>query len=250
LLAPVLPLNVWVYAGQLQNLAAAGRKFALQGGTHPNLAVVKAQIDFIQSKVPDAEVVVHRYSGEAGAIGAALCARDRLANGTPARFRGYDVIEQLQHVSTTSEATVCHWCAVNCQRTFIDVRVDGGRGREWSKVPLAVGWERVISGNTCPKGLLEDINEMKVVNEGLEEVRRAHPDTAEMVRHQAFKPPRWRRHGCPGWRLRAPGRCSRLSSRRRRWLRSAHSAPTPRASCSVATVATRQRCLPQRSPVS
>src|SRR5204862_7188098 len=32
-LAAVLPLNVWVYAGQLQNLAAAGRKFVLQGGT-------------------------------------------------------------------------------------------------------------------------------------------------------------------------------------------------------------------------
>ena len=46
-LAAVLPLNVWVYAGQLQNLRAAGRKFILQGGTHRNLAVVKAQVDFI-----------------------------------------------------------------------------------------------------------------------------------------------------------------------------------------------------------
>jgi len=33
---------------------------------------VKTQVDFIRSKVPDAEVVVHPYSGEAGAIGAAL----------------------------------------------------------------------------------------------------------------------------------------------------------------------------------
>jgi predicted CoA-substrate-specific enzyme activase len=60
-LAAVLPLNVWVYAGQLQNLAAAGRKFVLQGGTYRNLAVVKAQVDFIRSKVPDAEIVVHPY---------------------------------------------------------------------------------------------------------------------------------------------------------------------------------------------
>ena len=57
-LAAVLPLNVWVYAGQLQNLAAAGRKFILQGGTHRNLAVVKAQVDFIRAKVQDAEIVV------------------------------------------------------------------------------------------------------------------------------------------------------------------------------------------------
>ena len=49
-LAAVLPLNVWVYAGQLQNLAAAGRKFILQGGTHRNLAVVKAQVDFISGE--------------------------------------------------------------------------------------------------------------------------------------------------------------------------------------------------------
>ncbi len=55
-LASVLPLNVWIYAGQLQNLRAAGRRFVLQGGTHRNLAVVKAQVDFITSKVPDAEI--------------------------------------------------------------------------------------------------------------------------------------------------------------------------------------------------
>src|SRR6185503_18291260 len=49
-LAAVLPVNVWIYAGQLQNLRAAGRKFVLQGGTHRNMAVVKAQVDFIRSK--------------------------------------------------------------------------------------------------------------------------------------------------------------------------------------------------------
>jgi len=41
-LVAVLPLNVWVYAGQLQNLPTVGKKFVLQGGTHRNLAVVKA----------------------------------------------------------------------------------------------------------------------------------------------------------------------------------------------------------------
>src|SRR6185503_13396888 len=128
-LAAVLPLNVWVYAGQLQNLAAAGRKFILQGGTHRNLAVVKAQVDFITAKVPDADIVVHPYSGEAGAIGAALCAVDRMQTGVATRFRGYDVIESLEHVSTTNEHTTCTWCPVSCKRTFIDVRVPGGAGR-------------------------------------------------------------------------------------------------------------------------
>jgi predicted CoA-substrate-specific enzyme activase len=186
-LAAVLPLNVWVYAGQLQNLAAVGRKFVLQGGTHRNLAVVKAQVDFIREKVPDADIVVHPYSGEAGAIGAALCAFDWAARGEPSRFRGYELIESLEYTSTTNAHTTCNWCPVNCKRTFIDVRMPGGAGRAWSKVPLAEGWERVISGNSCPKGLLEDVNEMKVVKETLEEAKRAYPNIAELVREDAFR---------------------------------------------------------------
>jgi predicted CoA-substrate-specific enzyme activase len=186
-LAAVLPLNVWVYAGQLQNLAAAGRKFVLQGGTHRNLAVVKAQVDFIRGKVPQAEVVVHPYSGEAGAIGAALCAGEWLKEGAPSRFRGFDVIESLEYTSTTSEHTTCNWCPVSCKRTFIDVRLADGKGRPWSKVPVAAGWERVISGNSCPKGLLEDVNEMRIVKKSMEAMKDAHPNTAEMVRESAFR---------------------------------------------------------------
>jgi predicted CoA-substrate-specific enzyme activase len=186
-LAAVLPLNVWVYAGQLQNLATAGRKFVLQGGTHRNLAVVKAQVDFIRDKVPDAEIVVHPHSGEAGAIGAALCAGDWLKEEKSTRFRGYDVIEALEYTSTTNEHTTCKWCPVNCKRTFIDVRLPDGKGRPWSKVPLAAGWERVIAGNSCPKGLLEDANEMRVVKKSMEAVKDANPNTAEMVRENAFR---------------------------------------------------------------
>jgi predicted CoA-substrate-specific enzyme activase len=186
-LAAVLPVNVWIYAGQLQNLRAVGRKFVLQGGTHRNMAVVKAQVDFIRAKVPDAEVVLHPYSGEAGAIGAALCAADWRKNGGASRFRGYATIAALTYQSTTAAETVCKWCPINCTRTFIDVQLPGAKGRPWSKVPLAEGWERVISGNSCPKGLVEDVNEMRVVKAKLEEVKRDYPNVAEMVRKDAFR---------------------------------------------------------------
>jgi predicted CoA-substrate-specific enzyme activase len=186
-LAAVLPVNVWVYAGQLQNLRAVGRKFVLQGGTHRNLAVVKAQVDFIKSKVPDAEIMIHPYSGEAGAIGAALCAREKLQGGTPSRFRGFDVIESLVYRSTTSEDTICRWCSCNCKRTFIDVQLPEAAGRPWSKVPAAPGWERVISGNSCPKGLVEDVNELREVKARLEEGKREYPNVGELVRTQAFR---------------------------------------------------------------
>ena len=162
-LAAVLPLNVWVYAGQLQNLRAVGRKFVLQGGTHRNLAVVKAQVDFITGKVPDAEIVIHPYSGEAGAIGAALCALDAWRGGEPSRFRGFDAIEALSYRSTTNDDTVCRWCACQLQahlhrrRSFPGRR--DGRGarfpsppagnassaaiparRAWSRTSTRCGW--------------------------------------------------------------------------------------------------------------
>ena len=186
-LAAVLPVNVWIYAGQLQNLRAVGRKFVLQGGTHRNMAVVKAQVDFIRSKVPEAEVVLHPYSGEAGAIGAALCVADWRKNGGATHFRGFETIAALTYQSTTAAETVCKWCPINCTRTFIDVQLPGAKGRPWSKLPLAAGWERVISGNSCPKGLVEDVNEMRVVKAKLEEVKRDYPNVAEMVRKDAFR---------------------------------------------------------------
>jgi predicted CoA-substrate-specific enzyme activase len=186
-LAAVLPLNVWVYACQLQNLRAVGRKFVLQGGTHRNLAVVKAQVDFITGKVPDAEIVIHPYSGEAGAIGAALCAIDARADGKPSRFRGFATVETLAYRATTNEHTTCRWCAVNCKRTFIDVALPDAKGRPWSKVPVGEGFERVISGNSCPKGLVEDVNELRVVKARIEEAKRAYPNVGEMVRAGAFR---------------------------------------------------------------
>ena len=147
-------------------------------------------MDFIQSKVPDAEVVLHPYSGEAGAIGAALVAADWKRAGQPSKFRGYDTIAALTYNSTTSAETVCKWCPINCTRTFIDVYLPGAKGRPWSKVPIAEGWERVISGNSCPKGLVEDVNEMRTVKARLEEVKREFPNVAELVRKDAFRRPR------------------------------------------------------------
>ena len=186
-LCSILPLNVWIYAGGLNNLAQVGKKYILQGGTHKNLAVVKTQVDFIRSKVPDAEVVVHPYSGEAGAIGAAMVSIDWWEKGGKTQFRGFDVIETLTYTTTTSTETICNWCPVTCQRSFIDVALPGGAGREWSKVPISQGWERVIVNNSCPKGLVEDLNEMKVIKAGIEKNKNAFPNIADMVRKEGFR---------------------------------------------------------------
>ena len=186
-LCSILPLNVWIYAGGMNNLAQVGKKYILQGGTHKNLAVVKTQVDFIRSKVPDAEVVVHPYSGEAGAIGAAIVSLDWWEKGGKSQFRGFDTIEKLTYTTTTSKETICNWCPVTCQRSFIDVELPGGKGRDWSKVPIGVGWERVIVNNSCPKGLVEDVNEMRVIKAGIEKTKNAFPNIADMVRQEGFR---------------------------------------------------------------
>jgi len=186
-LCAILPQNVWIYAGGLNNLQQVGKKYILQGGTHKNLAVVKTQVDFITKKVPGAEVVVHPYSGEAGAIGAALVALDWWQGGGESKFRGFEAIERLTYKTATSVDTVCHWCPVTCQRSFIDVELEGGKGRSWSKVPLEQGWERVIVNNSCPKGLVEDLNEMKVIKVGMEKTKNAFPNVADLVRKEAFR---------------------------------------------------------------
>jgi len=186
-LCAILPLNVWIYAGGLNNLSSVGKKYILQGGTHKNLAVVKTQVDFIKSKVPNAEVVVHPYSGEAGAIGAALVALDWWSAGGRSQFRGFQVVDSLTYKTVTSRETVCNWCPVNCQRSFIDVELPGGKGREWSKVPLTQGWERVIVNNSCPKGLVEDANEMRAIKSGMEKTKNEFPNIADLVRKEAFR---------------------------------------------------------------
>jgi len=53
-LAAVLPLNVWSTPVNCPTCAPVGRKFVLRAALHRNLAVVKAQVDFITSKVRDA----------------------------------------------------------------------------------------------------------------------------------------------------------------------------------------------------
>lgn len=187
-LCGILPLNVWVYAGGLTNLGQVGKKFILQGGTHKNLAVVKAQVDFIRSKIPDADIVVHPYSGEAGAIGTALVALEWWKKGGRTQFQGFEIIESMTYKTTTSPDTVCKWCPVSCQRTFVDVQVPGGKGRTWSKVSLEEGWERIIVNNSCPKGLVEDANEMRVIKAELEKTKAAFPNVGELVRLEGFRP--------------------------------------------------------------
>ena len=103
-LCNVLPKNIWLYVSQIPNLSAIGTRFLLQGGTQYNLAAVKAQVDFIESRFKgkdvQADVIVHEHCGEAGAIGAALEAGRLWDNGRQSTFIGLDACAHIKYKTT------------------------------------------------------------------------------------------------------------------------------------------------------
>src|SRR3989304_827992 len=113
-LANVLPKNIWLYVVQEPNLRRLGRTFILQGGTQHNLAAVKAQYDFIKSRVPDAAIHVHKYTGESGAIGAALEAIRVVGDGKT-RFIGLDAAAEVSFSALRDASTRCNFCQNSCQ---------------------------------------------------------------------------------------------------------------------------------------
>ena len=174
-LAQVLPKNVWQYVVQIPRLAALGRRFVLQGGTQYNLAAVKAQVDYIKERVPDAEVFVHPHTGEAGAIGAAMEALRVVARRGRSTFVGLDAAIGVQYRTRNDEGTVCHFCANECKRTFIDAeRPDGSTSR-------------YIAGFSCEKGTVESEAAMLDLVAERKKLAAEFPNLVEYEARKAFQ---------------------------------------------------------------
>ena len=140
-LADVLPKNVFLYVASIPNLAALGTRFVLQGGTQNNLAVVKAEVDFIRSSFrangKEPEIIVHEHCGESGAIGAAQEALRLWRRGKVTTFIGLDAVRGIRYRTTRNEDTRCYFCKNNCLRTFIDVDVTGAASQQLVAAPPA-----------------------------------------------------------------------------------------------------------------
>src|SRR5213076_680390 len=119
-LCNVLPKNIWLYVSQIPNLSAIGRKFILQGGTQHNLAAVKSQVDFIESRFKGKDVAanvrVHKHCGESGAIGAAIEAVRLWEHGKRTRFIGLEQTQDISFITHRNEDTRCHFCKNKCLR--------------------------------------------------------------------------------------------------------------------------------------
>jgi len=194
-LAVVLPKNVFLYVASIPNLAALGSRFVLQGGTQNNLAVVKAEVDFIRNSFRatgrQPEIIVHEHCGESGAIGAAQESLRLWRNGQQTTFIGLDAVRKIEYRTTRNEATRCNFCKNNCLRTFIDVRTEPVQNlvpiQRVTKVPLMQGEQRLIIA-TCEKGTVEDLEEMKDIKAGLDKIRDRHPNFVDYASKEVFRP--------------------------------------------------------------
>jgi activator of 2-hydroxyglutaryl-CoA dehydratase/predicted nucleotide-binding protein (sugar kinase/HSP70/actin superfamily) len=174
-LALVLPKNIWQYVVQIPRMAELGRVFVLQGGTQHNLAALKAQVDYIEERVPGAEVFVHPHTGEAGAIGAAFEALRIVGRKGRSTFVGLDNAIDIAYTSTNDETTRCDFCPNNCSRTFIDTETPTGQTA------------RYISGFSCEKGTVEDLEALRLLNKSRKERMKEFPNLVDHEARLCFK---------------------------------------------------------------
>lgn len=174
-LALVLPKNIWQYVVQIPRMAELGRVFVLQGGTQHNKAALKAQVDYIEERVPGAEVYVHPHTGEAGAIGAAFEALRVVGRTGVSTFVGLDNAIDIEFTSTNDASTKCDFCPNNCSRTFIDTETPTGQTA------------RYISGFSCEKGTVEDMDALKSLNKVRRDRMKVYPNLVDHEAKLCFK---------------------------------------------------------------
>ena len=175
-ISKVLPKNIWQYVVQAPNLAAFGDHFVLQGGTQYNQAALKAQVDYIKDKVPHARVDVHPHPGEAGAYGAAIEAKDIVLERGYATFVGLKEALQMTYTSRTDESTRCHFCSINCSRTFIDTQTPSSDS------------VRYIAGFSCEEGTVESHEALKILKDSRKDLQKNTPNLVKKESMSLFAP--------------------------------------------------------------
>ncbi|MGE5243052.1 MAG: BadF/BadG/BcrA/BcrD ATPase family protein [Betaproteobacteria bacterium] len=192
-LAAVLPKNIFYYVAAVANPARLGTRFVLQGGTQHNLAVVKAEVDFIRAAFRgsgiEPEIIVHEHRGESGAIGAALEARRLVQGGRRTTFVGTAAARAIAYRTTCDETTRCEFCRNRCLRTFVDVRLAGGPTRA-SGADAEPAAERRFVIATCEKGAALDASGMRGIAAELHRIKTENPNLVELAAREVWKPQR------------------------------------------------------------
>ncbi len=113
-------------------------------------------------------------------------------NGHRTSFIGIDRVQEITYVSHRSEDTRCYFCKNRCLRTFIDVNV----GEEFadearpSKIEILPGVKRLIVGNSCERGLVEDVDAMRVIKKDMDSNKALYPNFLELSAENVFRSPK------------------------------------------------------------
>ncbi len=193
-LATVLPKNIFLYVANVPNVQNLGTRFVLQGGTQNNLAVVKAEVDFIRNSFGKGEVqpeiAVHPHCGEAGAIGAAMEAKRLYDQGRRTSFIGLDAVRHICYRTTRSEETRCSFCKNRCLRTFLDIQTDShlneDTNTERHEPSLSRGGRRVIIAG-CEKGSVEGLDRMRQIKAELDANRARTPNLVDIASREVWR---------------------------------------------------------------
>ena len=181
-LATVLPKNVFLYVAGVSNVSTLGRRFVLQGGTQKNLAVVKAELDFIREHyhaAGDPEVVIHPNCSEAGAIGAALEAIEHRRSRIATTFPGFEFLDTLKYSICRDESTRCNFCTNHCLRTFVELSSDVNDAHEQKRVVIA----------TCERGEAENADAVKKINAAWNHLSQRCPNYVQLAAEKVWQPP-------------------------------------------------------------
>jgi activator of 2-hydroxyglutaryl-CoA dehydratase len=173
-LAQVLRKNIMAVRRADSEDGVARTQIRIARGAQYNLAAVKAQVDYINERVPGAEVYVHPHTGEAGAIGAAMETLRVVKRRGRSTFIGIDAAIALEYTAKNDESTVCHFCESNCKRSFIDTkRPDGSTSR-------------YIAGFSCEKGTVESKEAMLSLVEERKAIAKQFPHLVDYESKRAF----------------------------------------------------------------
>jgi predicted CoA-substrate-specific enzyme activase len=212
-LASVLPKNVFLYVAGVSNVARLGRRFVLQGGTQRNLAVVKAELDFIREHYHDdgvPDVRIHPNCCEAGAIGAALEVMERYLSTQQTVFPGFAILDTIEYSIRRDESTRCQYCTNRCLRTFVELR-PGNSAEPAKHVVIA----------SCERGEAQSTEEVRKINAGWKRLREEAPNYIQIASEEAWRPihPPKIMGSTPGRRALFPSRGSAHKARLRPEIR-------------------------------
>ena len=140
-----------------------------------SLAAVKAQVDYIKERVPDAIVKIHPHPGEAGAIGAAVETLRVVSRRGRSMFIGLDAAIDLAYTTKNDESTTCHFCPNHCSpRSSTRKRRKDGRA---GKSP----------GSSCEKGTVESVDALRVLEKNRKALKTRYPNLVDYEARLAFR---------------------------------------------------------------